>query len=141
MLTQTEADELIALPKTFVSLPSFYLPGGSDWSHELVGRQGQEKFLLDASRSSMRLSKLKLQSRGRSVVVLVRLDIDGAPHTNPDGTRVGGTHIHIYKPDCEARWAVELDNNKFSCVKDIEKIYLDFCKFCAITPIKFQGAS
>ena len=85
MFTQSEADALIAMRKVFEQATTIMLPPGSDQSHELVGGDGRERFALDLSRSSLRLTKVKHQTRARQVVVLVRLDVDGAPHTNPDG--------------------------------------------------------
>src|SRR5574340_80017 len=105
MLTQTEADTLIAMRKIFVNPLIVSIPPSSDQTHELIGDDKREPFLLDLWRGTIRLSKLKLQTRGRKVIVLVRLDVDGAPHTNPDGTKLSGTHLHIYRESYEDRWA------------------------------------
>src|SRR5260370_38109312 len=111
MLTQGEADKLIAIRKLWVSPETISLPPGSDLTYELVSDDKQEQFLLDLWRGTLRLSKLKFQNRARQVVILVRLDVDGAPHTNPDGQRLGGTHIHIYREGYDDRWAYTLDAN------------------------------
>lgn len=84
MLTQNEADKLIAIEKLFLKPEIISLPPGSDLTYELVSTDKQEQFLLDLWRGTFRLSKLKFQNRGRQVIVLIRLDIDGSPHTNPD---------------------------------------------------------
>ena len=85
MLTQTEAQALIAMRKAFVNAGVSSIPVGVDETHELIGSDPRERFFLDIWRGTLRLTKLKFQTRGRRVIVLVRLDIDGAPHTNPDG--------------------------------------------------------
>lgn len=86
MLTQTEADQLMQMTKHFIRPPAriVILPGTDD-TYELAGPNQRETFLLDVWRGTLRLSKLKFQERVRTAIVLVRLDIDGAPHTNPDG--------------------------------------------------------
>lgn len=74
------------MEKQFVRPPaSISIPPGADETYELVGQGDRERFQLDVWRGTLRLSKLKLQNRARSVVVLVRLDVGAAPHTNPDG--------------------------------------------------------
>jgi hypothetical protein len=77
MLTQVEADILIAMQKTFSELVTITLPAGTDQTHELIGADKKERFLLDLSRGTIRLSKVKFQTRGRIAIVLVRLDVDG----------------------------------------------------------------
>jgi hypothetical protein len=81
--------------KSFAEMGAISLAPGVDSTHELVGQDEQERFLLDLWRGTFQLSKLRFQERARKVIVLVRLDIDGSPHTNPDGTRLIGTHLHL----------------------------------------------
>lgn len=135
MLTQIDAEALIASIKRFASQKPIRVPPGADQSHELVSDDGREKFLLDVWRSTFRLSKVKYQTRGRKVVVLVRLDIDGAPHTNPDGTQLPGTHLHLYQEGYDAKWAYPLDSADFRSLASIAQTLTDFCKYCNIVDI------
>jgi hypothetical protein len=132
MLSQSEADALIAMRKTFVGSSAVSVPPGSDHTHELVGDDPAERFLLDIWRGTIRLLKLRFQTRARKVVVLVRLDIDGAPHTNPDGTRLGGTHLHLYREGYEDRWAFSVDPNEFADMADVRLAFDYFCRYCRI---------
>jgi hypothetical protein len=140
MLTQTEANTLIAMEKTFVHPATISMPAGTDQTHELISPDKRERFLLDLWRGMFRLSKFKYQTRGRKVIVLVRLDIDGAPHTNPDGTKLNGTHIHLYRQGFEDKWASPLDPGQFANPADIERTLGDFCRYCNIQDVpQFQG--
>lgn len=94
MLTQAEADDLRAMGKNFENIAAIALPPGADETYELKSDDKRELFLLDLWRSTFRLSKLIHQVRGRKVIVLVRLCVDGSPHTNPDGERISESHIH-----------------------------------------------
>ncbi len=132
MLTQSEADALIAMRKSFASPIMISLPPGADQTHELIDTDERERFLLDLWRGTIRFSKLKFQTRARRVVVLVRLDIDGAPHTNPDGMGLGGTLLHLYREGYEDRWAYPLDSNRFSDPANIQQTFEDFCNYCNI---------
>lgn len=135
MLTQSEADALIAMGKTFLNPVMISIPPGTDQTHELIGDDKRERFLLDLWRGTLRLSKLKYQTRGRKVIVLVRLDIDGAPHTNPDGTKLIGPHIHLYREGYEDKWAHPIDPTEFGNVSDIYRAFEAFCQYCNITGI------
>lgn len=141
MLTQAEADSLIRMVKRFVRPPaSISLPVGVDETYELAGADDREKFLLDVWRGTLRLTKFKFQNRVRTVVVLVRLDVDGAPHTNPDGRTLAGTHIHLFKEGFDDRWAYPVDTRSFTQLTDPSTTFLEFCAFCKIeSPPPVQG--
>ncbi len=139
MLTQVEADMLIAMKKSFVTPTTVSLPPGTDKSHELIGEDNRERFLLDLWRGTIRLSKLRFQNRGRKVIVLVRLDINSSPHTNPDGTRIVGTHLHRYREGYEDKWADPINPNDFPNVNDMQLALEKFCRYCNIEPPPYQA--
>jgi hypothetical protein len=133
MLTQIEADDLISTPKRFISSNPISIPPGEDESHELISHDNREKFLLDVWRGTIRLSKVKLQARAQTIYVLVRLDIDGAPHTNPDGVKIGGTHLHLYREGYGDKWATVVDPKTFQNLSSVKQAFEDFLHFCNIT--------
>lgn len=90
------------MEKHFVELLPVTLRPGKNQTLELVGYpDSRERFFLDLWRGSIKLTKYRFQNRGRKVVVLVRFELNAAPHTNPDGTRIGGTHLHVYREGYE----------------------------------------
>jgi hypothetical protein len=116
------------------------IPPGADESCELTGLDIRDKFLLDVWRGTFRISKLKLQNRVQSVVVLARLDVDGAPHTNPDGVRLSGTHVHLFREGFDDRWAHPVDPGRFTLLSDPGTTFQEFCAFCNIeSPPPVQG--
>ncbi len=134
MLSQAEADSLLAAETRFVAPAVIQLAPGADETHELIGtlNGGDEAFLFDVWRGVKKAAKLKHQTRGRKVIVLARVDIAGAPHTNPDGQRIDGTHLHVYREGYDDRWAFPLDRQQFSDFADPEAVLLDFCRHCNI---------
>lgn len=142
MLSQNEADALITMRKTFLNPNDrISLLPGSDESYDLLGEDRHERFIFDVLRGTLRLSKVKYQTRGRKIFVLVRLDIGGAPHTNPDGNKIGGTHIHLYKEGFEDKWAYPLDPDFFPKPSDIDQSLKDFCLYCKIENLlPYQGS-
>ncbi len=97
-LTQVEADELIATEKRCVDARVWDYPSlGGAINIPLVSTNRHDPFLLDLLRSGIDLTKNTYQNRGCQVVVLVRLDLGSRPHRNPDGTKVGSPHLHLYR--------------------------------------------
>jgi len=141
MLTQAEADQFTQMPKHFVRPPAtITIPPGADDTYELADANDRERFLLDVWRGTLRLTKLKFQTRVRIAIVLVRLDVDGAPHTNPDGVPLLGTHLHLFKEGYDDKWAYPVDSNTFTLLSDSGKTFHDFCSYCRIeSPPSVQG--
>lgn len=141
MLTQAEADQFMQMAKHFVRPPAFItIPSGCDDTYEVTGSNDRERFLLDVWRGRLRLTKLRFQNRVQTVVVLVRLDIDGAPHTNPDGARLSGTHLHLFREGYDDRWAYPVDLRIFSVPDDPARTFHEFCTYCKIeSPPPVQG--
>ena len=77
-LTQEEANILIAMEKHRVNEDRTDFPmSGQSLTLPLLSPDKREQFLLDLSRARIDLQKVKMQNRGRQVVVLVRLDLGG----------------------------------------------------------------
>lgn len=133
-LTQAEADALIDMEKhrTSDEIRSFPM-GGESMTIPIQSVDRREQFLLDMSRGRIDLRKVKMQNRGRQVVVLVRLDLGGPPHRNPDGQEIGTPHIHIYREGYGDKWAFPIPADRFRDVGDMWKTLDDFFAYCNVT--------
>lgn len=133
-LTQAEADALIAMEKHRVTEDRSDFPmGGQSLVLPLQSADKREQFMLDLSRGRIDLLKVKMQNRGRQVVVLVRLDLGGAPHRNPDDVEVPAPHLHVYREGYGDKWAVPVPPDRFRDVGDAWATLEDFLRFCNIT--------
>ncbi|TVQ04121.1 MAG: hypothetical protein EA381_00600 [Planctomycetaceae bacterium] len=142
LLSQSEADRLLATEKQAAlgEKPLFPDPGAGKIKVEveLRSNDNKESFLLDVSRSRMKISKATYQHRVRQVIILARVDLDGPPHRNPDGVEMPCPHLHVYREGFGAKWAGPLPPN-FSNPNDLWQTFEDFCDFCNIigpTPIE-----
>ena len=130
-LTQAEADALRNMEKFYVGKEHFSFPDlGGKIAVPLFSRDNKEEFILDVLRSHIVL-KHTLQNRARKTVVLVRLDIGGAPHRNPDGEEMPCPHIHLYREGFGDKWAYVLPD-AFSQPLDIWRALSEFMRFCHI---------
>lgn len=133
-ITQTEADYLMALPKTFLEGEPIEIgQEGEAIKRELISSDRKERFFLDIWRSGARLGKYTLQNRARTIIILVRVDVgDTLEHTNPDGTRVSGSHIHLYREGYDDKCAFPLEQYPFQNPADIVQTLTEFARFCHI---------
>jgi len=133
-LTQAEADALIAMEKHRASEDRADFPmGGQSVVMQLYSADKREQFLLDLSRGRIDLLKVKMQNRGRQVVVLARLDLGGAPHRNPDDEEVPLPHLHVYREGYGDKWAMPVPAELFRDTADVWATLEDFMRFCNIT--------
>lgn len=90
----------------------------------------RENFWLDLNRGRIDLKKVKMQNRGRQVVALVRLDLGGPPHRNPDGKEIAARHLHLYREGFGDKWAFPLPADKFGTPADVWEAFQDFLRYC-----------
>jgi len=85
----------------------------------LISVNKRENFLLDVTRGRINLKKVTYQNRARTAVILARLDIDGAPHENPDGQEIPCPHLHTYREGYGDKWAVPAPTVTFPRTDDL----------------------
>lgn len=140
-LTQAEADYLLALEKVRRNDDPHQFPGiGAGLEVSLVSRDGREDFILNVTRGQIKVTKCSYQNRARSVVILARLDINGPPHQNPDGSYVPCQHIHLFREGYADKWAFPAVDHIGPTRSDLQTVYQQFCRFCSIVePPVLQG--
>jgi hypothetical protein len=92
----------------------------------------REDFLLDVTRYQIKLTKATFQNRARGVIILYRLDIDGAPYRNPDGQEIPCPHLHIYREGFGDKWAIPA-SDKFPDTSNLFSTLDAFMAHCNIT--------
>ncbi|MPZ20391.1 MAG: hypothetical protein GEV06_21115 [Luteitalea sp.] len=133
-LTQSDADALLAMEKHRIDDSIHEYPSlGGAVRVPLQSPDKRESFFLDITRSQVKLTKGTYQNRARSVVILARLDFDGAPHRNPDDEEVPCPHLHLYREGYGDRWAVPLPSGRFSNPGDSWLLLLEFMQFVNVT--------
>ncbi|GMO54268.1 MAG: hypothetical protein Ta2C_07290 [Candidatus Endomicrobiellum trichonymphae] len=136
-LTQKEADRLIAVQKTIVpQVRRIDVPSPSQHIHIPVKSvDKKEEFIIDFSRKSIKIQKTTKQLRLREVVILLRLDINAAPHRNPDNTELENSHLHVYREGFSDKYAIDVPKDKFSDIDNLEQTFIDFLEYCNIEKI------
>ena len=132
-LTQAEADALIALEKHRSNDDRHDFPVTGKLTVALQSADRREQFLLDINRGRIDLGKVTYQNRARQVFVLVRLDMAGPPHTNPDGEHIPCPHLHLYREGYADKWAVPVPLARFGHLDDLFATLGDFYEYCRIT--------
>lgn len=132
-LTQIEADRLFSLEKHKVLDEQVEWPMEAKVAIRLVSLDGREEFILDVSTYSIKVSKTTLQNRVHTTAILVRLDVGGPPHRNPDDTEILCPHIHRFREGFNDKWAYPVPNEHFRDLADRVKTLNDFMRYCNIT--------
>jgi hypothetical protein len=133
-LTQNEADLLLAMEKVATSSFEWEFPTmGMKIEIPLLSENKREKFLLDISRGTIDLKKVKYQNRTRQVIVLARVDLSGSTHRNPDSTEIPPGHIHKYREGYADKWAYPIPKDVFHNLEDQWEVLQDFMNYCNIT--------
>lgn len=142
ILTQEEADRLIAVPKSVtnnkerISVFELDLSKSSDFRLALCSSDSIDRateFLLRIRVSEKMRTKISLHTQERKFqYCLFRVDFNGGGHTNPDfvneyvpsklkpfaGKILGGNHVHYHVQDYpSAAWAIPVDEDAFPVKK------------------------
>ena len=148
-ITQAEADALIAMEKHRVDDKNWLFPApGGRLAVALVSPDKRENFMLDITRATIKLTKATYQNRARQAIVLMRLDLDGPPHPNPETAPVGANyawltpyagqimpcpHLHLYVEGYGDKWAIPAPIDKYPNATDLFSTFEAFMQHCNIT--------
>lgn len=133
-LTQDEADKLMAMTKRSVDEKDWlFPPPGESIAIPLTSLDKREGFMLDVTRARIKLTKANYQNRARAAIILIRLDLDGPPHRNPDGKEVPCPHLHIYREGFGDKWAEPAPPDKYPNTRDLFSTFEAFMQQCNIT--------
>lgn len=146
MLTQDEAERLIAMEKRFEDVVDFLLlpESGQNLTIPIASLDGQESFLLDVRQGRLREGEppfegWRLQLRYGNQV-LVRLETGGPTHTNPKqapnrrlsiyaGYRIPTPHMQIYVEGEHHLWAFP-PPPEFTALNNIAVTWREFLSYC-----------
>ena len=133
-IPQDEADALIQMEKRRSDDRTTLFPApGERLTVSLTSLDKRENFNLDITRAQIKLTKATYQNRARQAIMLMRLDLDGPPHRNPDGTEIPCPHLHTYREGFGDKWAVPAPPNRYPDVADLFGTYQAFMAHCNIT--------
>ncbi|MDD6461422.1 MAG: hypothetical protein PUF51_02995 [Bifidobacteriaceae bacterium] len=104
-LSQQEADFLIKEIKNTVE-SIFVMPQPGERNSEFhVPASNGDYFTIAVFQGARDPSRHQISARiSQSGIPLLRLCVNATSHHNPDGTRVGGTHWHIYREGFDDLW-------------------------------------
>jgi len=131
-LTQDEADLLMAMERRAADEERLFPAPGQSAAIRLTSLDKRETFMLDVTRAQIRLTKATYQNRARAVIILLRLDLDGPPHRNPDGEEIPSPHLHIYREGYGDKWAIPAPPARYPNTLDLFSTFEAFMQQCNI---------
>jgi hypothetical protein len=147
-LTQSEIEYLLSVLKQIdmKNGDRFDFPtSGTSKKLDLIScSNNKDKFIIDINRKKKRVQSLQItfNERYRNDIILVRLDLHGPPHRNPDNQLISGNHLHIAREGYNDRFAIEVPE-KFVNLSDPVRTLIDFLDYCNVvnhSKLKIMGA-
>lgn len=133
-IPQAEADALIAMEKQCIDDKQWFFPvPGERLTIPLTSLDKRENFMLDVTRARIKLSKATYQNRARQAIILMRLDLDGPPHRNPNDEEIPCPHLHIYREGHGDKWAIPAPRDIYADTNDLLSTFEAFMGHCNIT--------
>lgn len=137
MIKQDVVDRLLAVAKKLTDMRTVEFPTpGSHLILDATDLEEREEFKVDAQRKGkLKIGKCTYQLRYEMNEILLRLDVEGPPHDNPDGETVPCPHLHIYREGYDEKWAIPVPVGEFPDTTDLENTFVDFLKYCKIAKV------
>ncbi|MCM3196279.1 DUF6978 family protein [Priestia megaterium] len=129
MLTQEEAEIFINSLKTLLGNPDIKFPEAGKKLILECKDGNNNKYAIDVTRGRIKPSKGTYQTRHNKATILLRVDIDGPPHVNPNGDEIPCPHIHIYREGFDDKWAYPLGDKIRTDSTDLIQVLLDFLAY------------
>lgn len=132
-ITQIEYEFIMSQEKVFEdSVTPIHLgPAPINWTRQINSLVNKETYLLDFYRGSFELSKYTINKRYRQTIILLRYD-NGGCHTNPDGEKFEGAHVHFYKEGYNDKFAFPISSIGIEESDSMEKVFNKIMYFCNI---------
>lgn len=137
MLTQDDIDFLLGLIKALSENRSITLPTpGHTLELDVSALDSKERFVIDVNRKGrINIKKATFQTRYQKSIVLIRLDIEGSPHRNPNDEVIPCPHIHLYKEGYGTSWAYPIEKEIVTDTSDMVQVLIDFLKYNNVNTI------
>ena len=133
-ITQGEADALIEMEKCRIDDKQLLFPiAGDRLTVALTSIDKRESFSLDVTRAQIKLTKATYQNRARQAIILIRLDLDGPLHRNPDGEEIPCPHLHMYREGYGDKWAIPVPTDLYPDCGNLFATFEAFMVHCNIT--------
>jgi hypothetical protein len=134
MLSDANASALMEMEKELVDNRVIqFPPPGFAIKLDARGKGNPEQFIFDVNRkhASIKLAKCTYQERHASVELLVRLDVDGPTHVNPNGEEVPCPHVHVYRAGFDLKWAAPAPSILVTSTR-LDKVLIAFLRYCKV---------
>ncbi|MFN8355452.1 MAG: hypothetical protein U0Y10_13430 [Spirosomataceae bacterium] len=137
-LTQAEFDFLMKLEKEFEDKSTILLyPAPMQWTRKIKSTSSKDFFCLDFYRGTFKVQKYTYNHRYKQTLAIFRFDSYGI-HTNPDGQKIEGFHIHVYKEGFGDKFAYPASEFGIKESDTMEIILEKFLLYCNIKPIGIE---
>ena len=134
-LSQSEFDFLMSLEKEFEDKSTIVLgPAPLQWSRRLKSTTTNDNFSLDFYRGTFKIQKYTYNHRYNQTLAVFRFDSFGT-HTNPDGEKLTGFHVHLYKEGFGDKFAYPASEFGIDETDSMDIVLQKFLVYCKVKMI------
>ncbi|CAN5130849.1 hypothetical protein BH23CHL1_BH23CHL1_11520 [soil metagenome] len=132
-ILQSEAEQFIAAVKRPASGKAVTFPRpGQLLEIDLASDVVTGNFVIHVNRKMKQFDRYSIALRYRTTITLIRLDVGGGPHQNPDKTKVPAPHLHWYSEKYGDRVAYAVPTARFQDLTDPYQTLVDFFTLCNV---------
>lgn len=126
-LSQAEAERLLAMLKKSVLESITFPEKGSSIEFDLTGETKSDVFVTKIYRGKISKEKYEIGARiKKNNILLLELHINrNKVHPNPDGTKIYGSHWHIYTEEFGRRFAFQAEDIESDAFVENTILFLD----------------
>ncbi|MEC0310139.1 hypothetical protein P4H67_25630 [Paenibacillus lautus] len=136
LLNQNEVNELLSMLKSLRNNNRVTFPtSGESIALEAESNSTNDKFLIDINRKGQITFRCTYQTRFKKSNILLRLDLQGPAHTNPDMTKIPVPHLHIWREGFEDRWAYPLGDHIDTDPENLVNVLIAFLEYNNFTEV------
>lgn len=139
-LTQEEADRMLHMLKHSLTEYIEFPTKGTSIEFDLLGDSDKYLFTTKIYRGKINRLKYDIGARiKKDGILLLELHINpGNTHINPDGTKIIGSHWHIYTEEYDRKFAVTAEDIESDAFVDNTVIFLKNFHVIDLPSITFQ---
>lgn len=139
-LTQVEAEQLLHMLKTTLTDYINFPKKGGSIEFNVKGSTKKDIFIIKICRGSINRTKYDIGARiQKNNILLLELHINTTKvHLNPDGTKIIGSHWHIYSEEYGRRFAFPAENIESERFVENTIMFLDKFQVIQKPEIMFQ---
>lgn len=127
-MSENDATNLVKMLKELLDKKVYLPENGNKKDYIVKSKTSRDVFIININRRQINEDKCSFVARTKGKnELLLRLDVNPtAAHRNPDGIVIEGTHLHIFKENCELDYAIPFNEDASNLIEHCKNFFKKF---------------